>query len=689
MGNSNGVELHSTEVPKINKLFADDPYLEPYEKEIRRRYGLFKQQLDIIDNDEKGILEFTASYKRYGYHVNSDNSVSFLEWAPNAKNVFVRGDFNEWKTYENKFQKLEYGKWALNIPALEDGSCRIKHGSVLKLVIETESGELLDRISPWASYVEQCPISGLYHSVFYNPDEVYKFKSERPKKPENLKIYECHVGISSSEEKIATYDYFRDNLLPRIKKQGYNAIQLMAIMEHAYYASFGYQVTSFFAPSSRYGKPEQLKSLIDEAHRQGLAVYLDLVHSHASINVLDGLNKFDGSDNCFFHKGPRGTHTLWDSRCFNYAELEVARFLLSNIRYWLDEFQFDGFRFDGVSSMLYHSHGISHAFSGSYEEYFGLGTDTESFVYMMLANYLVHNFYSEGLTIAEDVSGMPTLCRPVDEGGCGFDYRLAMAVPDKWIRVLKTMKDEEWNVGNIVHTLENRRWNEPSICYVESHDQALVGDKTIAFWLMDAQMYTNMSVLSPMTPTIDRGLALHKMIRLLTHGLGGEGWLNFIGNEFGHPEWLDFPRVGNNQSYAYARRQFNLVDDDLLRYKFMNKFDEEMNKLENEYNWLTSKQYVSKKHEDDKVIVFERGHKGLIWVFNFHSSKSFADYKIGCHHPGKYKIILDSDAKEFGGHSLLDHSTEFHTLEEGIDGRECSLQVYIPSRIAILLALVD
>lgn len=417
--------------------------------------------------------------------------------------------------------------------------------------------------------------------------KVYKFKHQRPKRPQSLKIYECHVGISSPEPKIATYTYFKDNVLPRIKKQGYNAIQLMAIMEHAYYASFGYQVTSFFAASSRYGTPEELKALIDEAHRLGLAVYLDLVHSHASKNVLDGINQFDGTNGCFFHDGPRGYHDLWESRCFNYTEVEVSRFLLSNIRFWMDEYQFDGFRFDGVTSMLYHSHGIAHGFTGHYDEYFGLATDTDSFIYMMLANYLLHQHYPEVVTIAEDVSGQPTLCRPVAEGGAGFDYRLAMALPDLWIKTLKEIKDEDWDLGNIVHTLENRRWKEANIAYCESHDQALVGDKTIAFWLMDAEMYTNMSTLSPLTPVVDRGLALHKMIRLLTYGLGGEGWLNFSGNEFGHPEWLDFPRKGNGESYHYARRQYNLIDDDLLRYKFLNRFDQAMNDIENKYKWLS------------------------------------------------------------------------------------------------------
>ncbi|CAF0704329.1 unnamed protein product [Brachionus calyciflorus] len=691
MGNSNGVSLAETEVPHINELLSYDPYLKPYESEIRRRYGCLKQYLDRIDQYENGILNFTESYKKYGVHVDDKNNVQVLEWAPGAKNMYLRGDFNDWKLHEYKFEKLDFGKWHLTIPALPDGSCPIKHGSIVKLAIETQTGEIVDRLCPWATYVTQCKETGLYQHVFYNPpeNERYKFRHQRPKRPERIKIYEAHVGIASPEGKISTYDYFRENILPIVKKQGYNAVQLMAIMEHAYYACFGYQVTSFFAASSRFGKPEELKALIDEAHRLGIAVYLDLVHSHASKNVLDGLNQFDGTNGCFFHDNARGYHDLWESRCFNYAETEVTRFLLSNIRFWMDEYQFDGFRFDGVTSMLYHSHGIAHGFSGNYDEYFGLATDTDSFLYMMLANYLLHQHYSEVVTIAEDVSGMPTLCRPVDEGGAGFDYRLAMAIPDKWIKVLKELKDEDWDLGNIIHTLENRRWKEANIAYVESHDQALVGDKTIAFWLMDAEMYTNMSVLSPLTPVVDRGIALHKMIRLLTHGLGGEGWLNFMGNEFGHPEWLDFPRAGNNDSYHYARRQYNLVNDELLRYTFLNRFDEKMNNLDNEYKWLNKSQFVSRKHQDDKVVVFERGEKGLLWVFNFHHSKSYPDYMIGCSLPGKYKIVLDTDAEEFGGHKRLDHSVDYFTSEKGWDGRFCSLSVYIPSRTAFLLAKID
>lgn len=674
------------EPPKLKELLNLDGYLELHKGEIIRRYGCLQKLIDMI-NQLGGIEEFCRGYKTFGIHINKDNSITGLEWAPGAEGVYLKGDFNNWNETSYPYERLPYGKWQIKIPPQKDGTSPIKHLSKLKLMIRTKSGQLVERVSPWATYVKPPQGSFQYEMVFWNPPQPYKFKSKKVNAPDNLKIYEAHVGISSAEGKVADYNYFADNIVPRIKNQGYNAIQLMAIMEHAYYGCFGYQVTSFFAASSRCGTPDQLKRLIDKAHSLGIYVLLDVVHSHACKNVLDGLNQFDGTNSCFFHDGARGEHNLWDSRLFDYSQIEVLRFLLSNLCWYLEEYEFDGFRFDGVTSMLYHSHGLGQGFSGDYNEYFGLNTDTESFNYLQLANYVSHKLHPNCLTIAEDVSGMPALCRPVEEGGGGFDYRLGMAIPDKWIKLLKHEKDEDWKMADLVHTLTNRRWKEKTVAYAESHDQALVGDKTIAFWLMDKEMYDFMSITSPLTPVIDRGLALHKMIRLITHALGGESWLNFIGNEWGHPEWLDFPREGNNHSYHYARRQWNLVDDNSLRYKFLNNFDREMNLLEEKHHWLSSHPaWVSWKHEDDKLIVFERAD--LIFVFNFHPTKSFPDYKIGAWNPGKYKIVLDSDAPEFGGHSRLDHSTEFFTFNEGFADRRYSTNIYAPSRVAFVLALV-
>ncbi|KAL1411404.1 alpha-1,4-glucan branching enzyme [Vanrija albida] len=665
-----------------------DPWLEPYSDGLRKRYSEYQKALNFINTHEGGLDKFSQSYKTMGFQVDDKGGVRYREWAPGAVEARLIGNFNNWSHTANPMTKNEFGVWEVYVPPTAQGECAIPHDSMVKISMTTPSGESLDRLPAWATRVTQdLDVSPVYDARFWNPPKAdrYQFKNGHSQNSiEGLKIYEAHVGISSPNERVTTYKEFEADTLPRIKALGYNTIQMMAIMEHAYYASFGYQVTSFFAASSRYGTPEELKSLVDKAHELGLTVLLDVVHSHASKNVLDGLNMYDGTDHLYFHEGGRGRHDLWDSRLFNYGHPEVQRFLLSNLRFWMDEYKFDGFRFDGVTSMMYTHHGMGVGFSGGYHEYFGDSVDLEAMVYLMLSNKMLHELYPKVVTIAEDVSGMPTLCRPVDEGGVGFDYRLAMAIPDMWIKMLKEKSDDEWDMGNIVHTLTNRRHLERSVAYAESHDQALVGDKTLAFWLMDKEMYEYMSDLSAFTPIIERGMALHKMIRLLVHALGGEAYLNFEGNEFGHPEWMDFPREGNGNSFAHARRQFNLVDDHLLRYKYLNNWDAAVQTLEDKYKWLSAPQaYVSLKHEGDKVIVFERA--GLLFIFNFHPTNSFADYRVGVDAPGKYHVVLNSDDKTFGGLARVDSSGEYFTTPMEWNGRKNWLQVYIPTRTVLVL----
>ncbi|TPX61466.1 1,4-alpha-glucan branching enzyme [Powellomyces hirtus] len=666
-------------------LLQDDPYLGPYVGAIEYRYNEYSKWIDTIEKHEGGIDKFTRGYERLGFNVTK-SGVTYREWAPGVEKACLIGEFNQWNLESHQMKKDTFGVWEITIPNKANGELAIPHNTKVKLVMIKPSGERIDRIPAMIRRaVQDLNVSPVYEGVFWHPPKKYVFKNKAPPKPQEPRIYESHVGISSPEQRVATYQEFRQNTLPRIAKLGYNVIQLMAVMEHPYYASFGYQVTNFFAPSSRCGTPEDLMELVDAAHGLGISVLLDVVHSHSSKNILDGINEFDGTDHCYFHAGGRGRHELWDSRLFNYGHHEVLRFLLSNLRYWVLEYGFDGFRFDGVTSMLYHHHGLATAFGGGYDDYFGNQVDVEAIVYMMLANDIMHKLHPEILTIAEDVSGMPTLCRPVSECGIGFDYRLAMALPDMWIKYLKEKRDEEWEMGHITHTLTNRRYKEPTIAYCESHDQALVGDKTLAFWLMDKEMYTNMSDLSPLTPIIDRGLALHKMIRLITFGLGGEGYLTFMGNEFGHPEWLDFPREGNQSSFHYARRQYNLPDDKLLRYKYLNEFDRAINELEKKSHWLLSNQYVSLKHEGDKMIVFERGN--LLWIFNFHPSQSFTDYRIGTEWAGTYSVALNSDWKEFCGHERIERGGKYFSQPGEWNGRKNYIQVYIPSRTALVLQL--
>lgn len=680
-GAAGDVPIDGTGVVKL------DPWLSPFQDAFKRRYSKAQEWINRLDQSEGGIDKFSKGSGIYGFNVDEQGNIVYREWAPNAIEAYLIGDFNGWDRQSHPMKKNQFGVFELVLSS-KNGQPAIAHNSKLKISLELPNGQRVDRLPAWIKYVTQdLSVSPAYDARFWNPppQEKYQFKHPRPKKPESIRVYEAHVGISSPELRVATYKEFTKNMLPRIRDLGYNVIQLMAIMEHAYYASFGYQINNFFAASSRYGTPEDLKELVDTAHSMGLVVLLDVVHSHASKNVLDGLNEFDGTDHQYFHEGARGRHELWDSRLFNYGHHEVMRFLLSNLRFWMDEYHFDGFRFDGVTSMLYHHHGIGTGFSGGYHEYFGAGVDEEAVVYLMLANELLHELFPDSITVAEDVSGMPALCHPLSLGGVGFDYRLAMAIPDMWIKMLKEQKDEEWDIGNICFTLTNRRHGEKTIAYCESHDQALVGDKTLMMHLCDAEMYTNMSTLTPLTAVIDRGMSLHKMIRLLTHGLGGEGYLNFEGNEFGHPEWLDFPREGNQNSFWYARRQLNLTEDHLLRYQFLNAFDRQMNQTESHYGWLHAPQaYISLKHEGDKVIVFERG--GCVFIFNFHTTNSYSDYRIGIDAPGTYKIVLNSDHKDVGGHGRLDESTRYFTTPMEWNGRSNWTHVYIPCRTALILA---
>ena len=578
--------------------------------------------------------------------------ITYREWAPAAKAAQLIGDFNGWKGDAHWMTKDQYGVFELFLPDAADGTPAIPHGSRVKIHLQTQEGGWIDKIPAWIKMAVQAPGEIPFNGVYYDPpaEQRHTWRHQRPPMPKALRIYEAHVGMSSVEPKISTYTEFRDTVLPRIKWLGYNAVQLMAVQEHAYYASFGYHVTNFFAASSRCGTPDELKSLIDRAHELGIIVLMDVVHSHASSNALDGLNQFDGSDSGYFHSGPQGYHWMWDSRCFNYGSWEVLRFLLSNLRYWVDEYRFDGFRFDGVTSMMYKHHGLSVGFSGNYGEYFGMATDVDAMVYLMLANDMLHTLYNGRIaTIAEDVSGMPTLGRPVQEGGIGFDYRLQMAIADKWIEVFsKWGSDENWDMGNLVFTMENRRYGEKCVAYSESHDQALVGDKTIAFWLMDAAMYDGMSTLRPAPPVVERGIALHKMVRCFTLALGGEGYLNFMGNEFGHPEWIDFPREGNGWSYHHCRRRWDLADAEHLRYAQLLAFDKGLLELEEHFKWLDHRhQLVSLANDQDKLIVAERGD--LLWVFNFSPTGDYKGYAVPAPSAGLYTKVFDTEEARFGG----------------------------------------
>lgn len=662
---------------KTLALIKSDPWLKPYKEAIKGRYQYaYETEKKLIGSGT--LSDFACGHLYFGLHKTEDGWC-FREWAPNATAIFLIGDFNQWKKRSDyALTKTGNGVWEIKLP--EDA---LQHQQLYKMLVEWEGGSG-ERIPAWATRVVQDEQTKIFSAQVWNSQKKYVFKKKRFKPTsEPLLIYEAHIGMSSSEEKVATYEEFRLNVLPRIKKGGYNCIQLMAIQEHPYYGSFGYHVSNFFAPSSRFGTPEELKHLIDDAHKMGIAVIMDLVHSHAVKNELEGIGLLDGSPYQYFHDGGRRVHPAWDSLCFNYGKHEVMHFLLSNCKYWLEEFRFDGFRFDGVTSMLYRSHGLGENFSG-YGDYYNLNQDGEAICYLTLANKLIHQVNRNAITIAEEMSGMPGLAYPVQKGGMGFDYRLAMGIPDFWIKMIKEVKDEDWHPGHILWELTNRRADEKTISYAESHDQALVGDKTIIFRLIDADMYWHMQH-GHTTYMVDRGIALHKMIRLITLSTINGGYLNFMGNEFGHPEWIDFPREGNGWSHKYARRQWELVDNKDLSYHELGLFDEAMMDLINKVDKFNKLPIITLwDKEGDQVIAFQRGD--LVFVFNFNGQKSFTDYGILAE-PGSYEVVLNTDDKKFAGFGLADDSITHFTHHDALyaEAKKEWLKLYLPARSAVVL----
>lgn len=674
--------MKTIENNQVNEWVKSDSMLSSFESIIKNRFeNRYKKKLDLEKNHQS-LYNFASAHTYFGLHYENSRWV-IREWAPFATKIFFIGDVTGWQE-KKEFQLTRIsddGIWFVEI-----SDTVLRHGDLFRIRIHWKYGHG-DRIPAYARRVVQDPITQIFNAQVWYPESPYRWKSSIVSNKSSPLIYESHVGMAQDVEKVGSFREFIDNVIPRIVKSGYNILQLMAIPEHPYYGSFGYQVSSFFAVSSRFGTPNEFKELIDTAHGCGLKVVMDLIHSHAVSNEVEGLSRFDGTIYQYFHKPPRGIHPAWNSRCFDYQKTEVLAFLLSNCRYWLEEYRVDGFRFDGVTSMMYNHHGLGMVFDG-YQPYFDESVDEDALIYLSLANDLIHEINPEAITIAEDVSGMPGLAVPINAGGIGFDYRFAMGIPDYWIRLIKEYSDETWPMGHLWYELTNRRPDEKTISYAESHDQALVGDQTLLFRLMGSSMYEDMSLLRNNTLEVDRGMSLHRLIRFVTIATAGNGYLNFMGNEFGHPEWIDFPREGNHWSYRYAKRQWHLLDDKNLRYHLLACFDQEMIALIKKFNILEDSficlRYVD---NDDKILAVERA--GLLFIFNFHPISSFDNYEIPFS-PGKYRMIFNSDLKEFGGHGRLTadqlHFTRMRYIN---DNPTHFISLYLPSRSALVLLSAD
>jgi 1,4-alpha-glucan branching enzyme len=659
------------------KILEIDPWLMPHRKDIETRLERYSEVKKILLGKKTGFRDFANGHKYFGFH-KTDDGWYYREWAPSADSLSLIGDFNSWNRTSHMLERKDGGVWEIFIP----GKDALKHESLVKVHV-VHDGKGLDRIPLYIRRLLQNKETSDFCGQIWAPDEIFGWSDAdfRVGGSAAPMIYETHIGMAQEKEAVGSYREFEENILPRIKEAGYNTIQIMALMEHPYYASFGYHVSNYFAASSWFGTPEELKSLVNKAHSMGIAVLMDLVQSHAVKNIAEGINEFDGTEYQFFHSGSRGYHTAWDSKLFNYSRHEVIHFLLSSIKFWLEEYHFDGFRFDGVTSMIYKDHGLGTAFD-EYNKYFSLNTDTDAITYLQFANELIKEIRPDSISIAEDMSGMPGMCLPIGYGGIGFDYRLAMGVPDFWVKTLK-LSDYDWDMQKLWHELTTSRPGEKRIAYVESHDQALVGDKTMIFRMADQEMYFNMDKGSN-SMVIDRAIALHKMARLITISLGCDGYLNFMGNEFGHPEWIDFPREGNGWSFKHCQRLWSLSDNPDLRYGGLKHFDKAMIELMTLGGLMddgTPKQLWL--DQEKKLLAFSK--KDCIFIFNFHPSESYLDLEIPVHEDCRLKVVLDSDEERFGGFGRISHDVVYETHKLKINSDFTGITLYSPSRTALVL----
>ncbi len=649
-----------------------NPQLQPFAGDIDLRLRLYHETKTRLVGEHGSLKDFANAHEYFGIH-RTETGWVYREWAPSAYQLYLTGEFNSWHWLDHPMTRLDNGIWELVL----DGADTLWDGCKVKTIVDANMTRT-EHLPLYARRVVQDKDTITWCAEVVDDWKTFEWTDADFKGENEVLIYEAHVGMAQEEGKVGTYREFADVTLPHVKKAGYNTIQLMAIMEHPYYGSFGYQVSNFYAASSWFGKPEDLKYLVNKAHEMGIRVLLDVVHSHAVKNTAEGINMFDGTTWQFFHDGPKGDHPAWGTKCFNYGKDEVIHFLLSNLKFWMTEYHFDGFRFDGVTSMLYHDHGLGTDFNSN-DKYFSLNTDTEAITYLQLATELIREVNPDAVTVAEDMSGMPGMALPIADGGIGFDYRLAMGLPDMWIRTVKEKRDEDWEIGKMWGDMCLRRPGENTIAYVESHDQALVGDKTMIFRLADAAMYTDMEKKTH-NPVIDRAIALHKMIRLFTMAGGGEGYLNFMGNEFGHPEWIDFPREGNGWSFHYCRRQWSLLQNESLKYQWLGDFDRDVVRLIKENKMFDQRMGdLRLLKEPEKVIVFNRN--GLMFAFNFHTSQSLTNVLVPVHNGNEYQLVLSSEDHAYGGHGLVHHMTYPAKQFNG----QWFVELYLPARTAVIL----
>lgn len=664
----------------------EDNDLRSYHPFLIERGRRFEAEYRRIVDQYTSVYNYANLANELGLHCvpgeDGQNKWIWREYMPGADTVWLTTEKYHFQRHaRQRFTKKADGIFELILPY-----DALAHGMYVELRVEPAAYTVLNpdgiptalkRVPAFSTWVEQNKeIPTQWCARIFHPEKPYCFREKNPEIPSFLRIYEAHVGMAQPDtkhigESAGTYLDFANNILPRIKKGGYTCVQLMGILEHPLYRSFGYQVSNYFAPCSRFGTPDDCKQMIDAAHALGLSVILDIPHAHACANTEQGLYQYDGTPYFFMDK-----INQWGTPSFDFSNEMTRRFLLSNLRYWLEEYHVDGFRFDAVGNMLYKDFGVDDNFSHTGRCFYGKDgkprTNNEGELYIALANHLIHEINPKGISIAEEFSGMPGLtCLPKD-GGLGFDARFAMGIPDYWEKFIKKPQD----LGSMWYEMNNHRPYDHTISYVECHDQCINGHDAMIWRLLGDDMY-NAMLMETETWKVSRGLAFYRLMRLITLATADKGYLNFMGNEFGHPEWLD--------AEEHAHRQWRLAEDTSLKYACLNAWDQaQMQLVSDNIESFKTPAMFRYIHEDKRLLAFERG--ALLFVFNFNETQAFSDLCFAVT-PGKYLEILSSDERRFAGHDNL-RITEpplEHFTQPCFDPNLGDITLYIPPMIVLVL----
>ena len=663
----------------------EDVELLSYAHFFLQRAHRWGTELDRIRHEHGSLAHYADLHRRWGVHRQEDGGWLLHEYMPQAEKLWLTTDkinFQRWA--HHAFQPVGDGWWRLDLPpeALE-------HGTYMELRVMAPGVEgAVRRVPACAQWVEQDKLTPTqWCARLWNPPQPYEWQHARPEAPLPFpRIYEAHVGMAipalehrhgqwlpRHPKSVGSFRLFAEEVLPRIARAGYTAVQLMGVPEHPLYKSFGYQVSSYFAPTSRCGTPDDFRLLVDTAHGLGLRVILDIPHSHSCPNTEQGMARYDGSPYLFAAKDNQ-----WGTASFDYGQKMTRRLLLSNCHYWMEEYRVDGFRFDAVGNMIYVDHGFGDDFSHVgrcfHTENGEPRGDEDGILYLALANTLIHELSAPALSIAEEFSGMPGMTSPPEHGGLGFDYRFAMGVPDYWAKFIKG-QEEGLELGQLWHEMTNHRPYERTINYVECHDQSINGKDAMIWRLMGDEMYTGMA-LPQQSWNISRGLALYKLMRLITLSTAHCGYLSFMGAEFGHPEWLD--------DEEHAHRQWHLADAPDLKYHQLAAFDRHTLHLlaERHLADMAHSPLLRLLHEEHRLLVFERGT--LLLAFNFHELHSQTALDVWVT-PGKYVEADSSDAPAYGGHGNAHNPGLEHFSDPDSGVHEQRITLYVPPLTALVL----